>query len=103
MKRVAALALAVAALIWIQRLTGWHASPRAGAALALGFILLGASITGEMIRRVQLPSLTGYLLFGLVTGPYLGNLITEPMAAQLQFISSIATAFIAFIAGLTLN
>ena len=36
-------------------------------------------------------------------GPYLGNLINEPMANQLQVITGIATTLIALIAGLSLN
>jgi trehalose 6-phosphate synthase len=100
MRRLAALAAAVVALLWVQRIGG---SATSGTALALGFALLAASIAGDVLRRVHLPRLTGYLLFGLLTGPYLGNVITAPMAAQLQVISGIATAFIALIAGLTLN
>jgi Kef-type K+ transport system membrane component KefB len=102
-RRIAALVLAVLALLWAQRVGGPDIPPASGTALALGFTLLGASIVGDLLRRVYLPSLTGYLLFGLVTGPYLGNVITQPMAAQLQVISGMATAFIALIAGLTLN
>ena len=103
MRRGAALLLAVLALLWAQRVGGPGISPASGTALALGFTLLGASIVGDLLRRVHLPRLTGYLLFGLVAGPYLGNVITQPMAAQLQVISGMATAFIALIAGLTLN
>ena len=60
-------------------------------------------MTGEFLRRFRLPRLTGYLLFGLLVGPYLGNVITEAMARQLQLVTGIATTLIAFIAGLTLN
>ena len=58
---------------------------------------------GRVLRRFRLPRLTGYLLFGVIVGPYLGNLITEPMAVQLQVVTGLATTLIAFIAGLTLN
>ena len=64
-------------------------------ALALGFALMGASVTGDALRRFHLPRLTGYLLFGVIVGPYLGNLITESMAAQLQVVTGIATTLIA--------
>ena len=103
MTRVAALIVAVLALLWAQHSSGPVPAPSAGTALALGFTLLGASIAGDLLRRIRLPRLTGYLLFGLLAGPYLGNVITLPMAAQLQVVSGIATAFIALIAGLTLN
>jgi trehalose 6-phosphate synthase len=64
---------------------------------------MGASVTGDALRRFRLPRLTGYLLFGIVVGPYLGNLITEPMAEQLQVVTGVATTLIALIAGLTLS
>jgi Kef-type K+ transport system membrane component KefB len=78
------------------------ASSAAGA-LALGFALMGASITGDALRRFHLPRVTGYLLFGVLVGPSVGNLITETMAVQLQVITGIATTLIALIAGLTLS
>src|SRR5215510_9844654 len=71
--------------------------------IALGFTLIAAFVTGEVLRRFRLPRLTGYLLFGLVMGPYLANLITESMAQQLQTIRGLATTFIALIAGLMIN
>src|SRR5687767_13594922 len=81
------------------------AAPEAarGTALALGFTLVVALVIGEFLRRFRLPRLTGYLVFGLLVGPYLGNVITESMASQLQLVTGIATTLIAFIAGLTLN
>ena len=102
-RRLAALALAVAAVLWVRRAGASGPVGSAGTALALGFTLLGAWVTGDCCRRLQLPRLTGYLLFGVLVGPYLGNVITEAMAAQLQVITGIATTLIALIAGLTLN
>jgi trehalose-6-phosphate synthase/Kef-type K+ transport system membrane component KefB len=101
-RRLAALLLAVGAVLWVQRLG--PADPAAGGtALALGFTLLGAWIAGDVIRLLRVPRLTGYLLFGVLVGPYLANVISEPMAAQLQAITGIATTLIALIAGLSLN
>ena len=60
-------------------------------------------VTGDLLRRFHLPRLTGYLLFGLLFGPYLGNVISEPMARQLQIVNGLATTLIAFIAGLAIN
>jgi trehalose 6-phosphate synthase len=101
-RRLAALLLAVGAVLWVQRLG--PAAPGAGAtALALGFTLLGAWIAGDVIRLLRLPRLTGYLFFGVMVGPYLANVISEPMAVQLQAITGLATTLIALIAGLSLN
>ncbi len=103
MRRVLALALAVGAMASVRELGIQTTAGSAATALALGFALMGASVAGDALRRFQLPRLTGYLLFGVIVGPYLGNLITQPMAAQLQLVTGIATTLIALIAGLTLS
>jgi trehalose-6-phosphate synthase/Kef-type K+ transport system membrane component KefB len=102
-RRLAALALAIGAMVWVRSLGVQATVGPAATALALGFALMGASVLGDELRRFRLPRLTGYLLFGVAVGPYVGNLITQPMAGQLQVVTGIATTLIAFIAGLTLN
>ncbi len=102
MRRALALVLAIGAMVWVREL-GVQATAPATMALALGFALVGASVMGDALRRFKLPRVTGYLLFGVIAGPYVANLITEPMAAQLQVVTGIATALIALIAGLTLS
>ena len=103
MRRLLALALAVAAMVWVRDLGIRATAGSAATALALGFALMGASVTGDALRRFRLPRVTGYLVFGVIVGPYVGNLITESMAAQLQVVTGIATTLIALIAGLTLS
>jgi trehalose-6-phosphate synthase/Kef-type K+ transport system membrane component KefB len=103
MTRLTAVALVVAAMIIVRQVGPAATGDAPGAALALGFTLIAALVTGEFLRRFRLPRLTGYLLFGLLVGPYLGNVITEAMARQLVTVTAIATTLIAFIAGLTLN
>lgn len=71
--------------------------------LALGFALLAAAVLGNVAERLGLPRLTGYLLFGLICGPYALRLITPAMASQLQLVNGLAVALIAFIAGMELN
>jgi trehalose-6-phosphate synthase/Kef-type K+ transport system membrane component KefB len=102
MKRILAVVLVMAAILWARRISVAD-TELPTTALALGFALVVAMVSGELLRRFKLPRLTGYLLFGLLIGPYLANLITEPMARQLQAVNGIATTLIAFIAGLTLN
>jgi len=101
-RRALAVVLVIAAIVWVRQIGSVEPDPRS-TALALGLTLVLASVAGDLLRRFRLPRLTGYLLFGLVVGPYLANLITEPMVRQLQAINGIATTLIAFIAGLTLN
>jgi len=104
MIRLASVALIVAAMLVIRQVGPPTPDDAArGTALALGFTMIAALVAGEFLRRFRLPRLTGYLLFGLLVGPYLGNVITEGMARQLQLVTGLATTLIAFIAGLTLN
>jgi len=102
-KRIAAVALVIAAVLWIRYLGSGAATEPPSTALALGFTLVAAMVTGDLLRRFHLPRLSGYLLFGLLFGPYLGNVISEPMSRQLQIVNGLATTLIAFIAGLAIN
>ncbi len=103
MKRLAGIVLVVAAMVIIREVGPAGVGETRATALALGFALVAALVTGEFLRRFRLPRLTGYLLFGLLIGPYLANVITEQMARQLLAVNGVATTLIAFIAGLTLN
>ena len=102
MRRLIALAvtmLVVTSVVW----TSPSLPASRPTALALGFALIAAALAGELLERLRLPRVTGYLLFGVLIGPSLGNVVTASMAGQLQFVTGIATTIIALIAGLTLN
>jgi Kef-type K+ transport system membrane component KefB len=71
--------------------------------LAIGFALVTATLLGGAVESIGLPRLSGYLLFGLVCGPYVINLLTPSMARQLQVVNSLAITLIAVIAGLEIN
>jgi Kef-type K+ transport system membrane component KefB len=103
MRRLSALALAIG-IAWVVI----AASPAEGgafrpSALALGFALIAAALSGSLLERFHLPRVTGYLLFGMICGPYVANIITSPMARELQLVNGIAVVLIAFIAGLEIN
>lgn len=72
-------------------------------AFAFGFALIAAALAGDLFERLKLPRITGYLLFGMVCGPYVLNIISRPMARELRLVNGLAIALIAFIAGLELN
>jgi len=101
-RRILAAALVIGAVLWVRQLAG-NSPELPSTALVLGFTLIVASMTGDLLRRFRLPRLTGYLLFGLFIGPYLGNIVTEAMARQLQVVNGLATTLIALIAGLSLS
>jgi Kef-type K+ transport system membrane component KefB len=102
MRRLLALSILLAT-VWVVRTTGAEDVAARGTALALGFALIAAALAGDLIERLRLPRITGYLLFGMLCGPYILNLISRPMARDLQLANGLAVALIAFIAGLELN
>lgn len=67
--------------------------------VALGFLLMGAFIGGKVAAAVGLPRITGYLLIGLLAGPYASGLLTRDMLAAAKVLEGIAVALIALTAG----
>jgi Kef-type K+ transport system membrane component KefB len=103
MRRLLALVITIV-IVWV--VVSSEAAAAMGArptALALGFALIAAALTGTLFERIRLPRVSGYLVFGLLCGPYLANIITRPMARDLQVVNGLAIALIALIAGLELN
>ncbi len=70
-----------------------------GVALAGGFLLLAAFLTGSLFRDLHLPRLTGYLVAGIVIGPYALGLVSSEMVVRLDLFSGIAVSLIALTAG----
>ncbi|MEL6558399.1 MAG: cation:proton antiporter, partial [Bacteroidota bacterium] len=50
-------------------------------------------------QKIRLPLITGFIITGIVAGPYVLKLIPEISKEQLNFINEISLAFIAFAAG----
>jgi Kef-type K+ transport system membrane component KefB len=101
MARSIAFLLILGIVVLIQRVE--PAGSATITALPLGFSLIAAYLLGGVVEWVRLPRLSGYLLFGLVCGPYILNLITASMARELQLVNGFALALIALMAGLELN
>lgn len=96
------LMLAVAGLMHAARsFTGEVTA--AGTQLAFGYLLLTAYFSGKLVERVGLPKLTGYIIAGVVSGPYVLDLVTAAMAGSLKVVSSAAVAIIALEAGAELH
>ena len=102
MARAAALLLSLVLTWALARWAPPEAAFRA-TALALGVALVAAALAGTFIERLKLPRVTGYLLFGLLCGPYAANILTRPMARELQLVNGLAVTLIAFVAGLEMN
>ena len=67
--------------------------------LAFGYLLLVAMFTGRIANRIGLPKLTGYIIAGVVSGPWILGLVTHDMTKSLSIVSGTATAVIALEAG----
>jgi Kef-type K+ transport system membrane component KefB len=102
--RAGALGLLIALMLLLQSAPeAASATPLRTVGLALGFALVAATLLGDLADRVRLPRLTGYLVFGLVCGPYVASLLTPVMAQQLQLVNGLAITLIALVAGLEIN
>ncbi|MCR5684394.1 MAG: cation:proton antiporter [Lachnospiraceae bacterium] len=65
--------------------------------LAIAFCL--ALVSGKLIKLIKLPNVTGYLIIGLLFGPYCINLIPQAAVDGLSIIPTVALGFIAFSIG----
>ncbi|HHQ47645.1 MAG TPA: hypothetical protein ENK19_02010, partial [Acidobacteria bacterium] len=95
------LLAAVAALIWLLRAVpgpGW-VDPSASVLLALGMIMIGGELVGDLAQRWRLPRVTGYLLLGMVLGPSVAGLVTRADLHGLVLFEELALGLIALTAG----
>ena len=74
--------------------------------LQLGLMILFGIFMGRMAKHIKLPNVTGYLIAGLLLGPYflpaLGiprTVLTEDFVNEISVISEVALGFIAFSIG----
>lgn len=71
--------------------------------LAFGFLLLAAYFTARVVSQLRLPRLTGYLLAGVLAGPFVLDLVTTEMAGSLRVVNGVATCILGLTAGSELN
>lgn len=67
--------------------------------VVLGFILLASFFSGRLTAKIYLPLITGYLIAGMLFGPYGLELFSGEDVDRLAFIDSLALSFIAMAAG----
>ncbi len=60
---------------------------------------LAAHEMGKWFRQFRLPAITGYLIAGIIVGPFALGLLDSEAAGSLRFIEELALAVIAFVAG----
>jgi Kef-type K+ transport system membrane component KefB len=67
--------------------------------LSLGIALTVGLAGAYLLNRFKLPSVTAYILFGIILGPYLLNLISTDMLHTSTLIANITLSLIAFSLG----
>ena len=67
--------------------------------LALGLAMVGGLLLSRLMKVLHLPNVTGYLIAGLVIGPYVLKLISAENVADTASVTTVALGFIAFSIG----
>ncbi|MEO7109237.1 MAG: cation:proton antiporter, partial [Polyangiaceae bacterium] len=84
-----------------------HLVPHFGGAIAtltaVGFLLLAGTLFGELGDIVGLPHLTGYLLAGVIAGPFVFGLVDHETVTNLGDVDRLALSLIALAGGAELK
>ena len=67
--------------------------------ISIAMMLIAGFLFTRVTKLLHLPNVTGYILAGIVIGPYCLNFIPKELSSGMSFISDIALAFIAFSVG----
>ena len=67
--------------------------------LCLFFILAAGLILSRVVKLVHLPNVTGYLIAGLLIGPFVGHLLSKETLSSFTVITNAALGFVAFSIG----
>ncbi len=98
LNKIISLFLALVTMSFIVH-AGLNLNQKNCPALVLGFILITAYCIGQLLEKIGLPGIVGYILTGLFMGPYFLKFYTSSAINELSFINNLALAFIAFCAG----
>jgi len=74
-------------------------NPDQSTSIALGFILIFAYLFGRETARLRLPQITGFILTGILCGPYLLRFLEVEQVSELHLIDGLALSLIALTAG----
>jgi Kef-type K+ transport system membrane component KefB len=74
-------------------------SAGARTSLVFGFLLLAGYLLGQLARRIGLPRITGFIVAGILFGPYLMGIVTPATVQALGKVDEIALCLIALAAG----
>ena len=75
----------------------------AGTIASVGILLMGGTVLANLLELVGLPHLTGYLLAGVATGPYVLGLVSHHAVEDLLPVNQLALSLIALAGGAELR
>jgi len=95
----------VGVLVWLlmQMSAQDEAMSAAEGAFMLGFALLAAGLLGEIVEHAKLPRITGYILAGVLFGPWAAGFLAPRVLEPLGIFNDMAYAFIGLAAGAELK
>lgn len=67
--------------------------------IVTAFAFLFSLLSHKVVKKAKMPNVTGYLIVGLIVGPYVLNIIPEEMITSLKLIPEVALGFIALSIG----
>jgi len=70
---------------------------------AIGFVVLAAFAVAELGSRASLPKVTGYIVSGVVLGPYAASVLSQDVVNEMAMFKQLALGLIATTAGLELD
>ena len=98
------LFLLVGFAFWVKIMDmGSHWQQAGLTTFSLGFILLAAYITAQILRIAGLPLISGYIFVGILAGPYMTGFLSHDMVTRFRLVDDLALSFIALTAGGTLH
>ncbi|MDE5966947.1 MAG: cation:proton antiporter [Lachnospiraceae bacterium] len=65
----------------------------------IALLLFFALVAGKVAKKFQMPNVTGYLVMGLLIGPYGFGLLSKELVSDFGIVSEMALGFIAFSIG----
>ena len=74
-----------------------------GTVAAVGFLLLAGTLLSELLEPIGLPHLSGYLLAGILGGPYVLHLVDHGTVERLSPVNTISLSLIAIAGGAELR
>jgi CPA2 family monovalent cation:H+ antiporter-2 len=75
--------------------------PQAVPVLEIGVVLLAAALAGALSRRLGLPAVLGYLLVGLLVGPFTPGYVAD--RHQIQVLADVGVVLLLFEVGIELD